>query len=791
MKKSCPECKGKGYIVAGQKTCPACDGLGFQDTLELKRHFKGVTSGAKAKFDLESDEDVPCEKCNGNGIIEISEKCELCDGAGEIDTCKGCGKLLNSENISKDSKYLDYCKECQEKLQEKAKREERERKKARIDQLSKKNTVYVLDSLCEMEDLEIGENYKGTISKVQKFGVFVSLSKNVWGLMRTEKKSNTTNSNNYNYQPKYNVGEEIIVKVSQIKKERNEVDMIPIPIIGNYEVKTLKKNIARTKIQELDSSMMKKVVSVIGEVIQIQQTAGPTIFTISDETAITWAAAFDEAGVRSYPEIESGDIIEVLGQVTQHSGKMQIESESITKVACEEEKEIRILIEKTLDKRADVEDVPFLLEKLLESQPIIKSEILNKLKPRMIEAARRIRRAILEGRSILVRHHADADGICAGIAMEKAVVPLLREISPEKDAEWYYFKRSPSKAPFYEMEDVVKDLSFALEDQVRHGQKLPLIVLMDNGSTEEDLLALIQAKIYDIEIIVIDHHFPCEVIDGKVEVDEFVDVHVNPYLVGGDSQITAGALGAEVANIINNDVGELISHLPGIAAVGDHANSKESDRYIEIAGEKNYTKEDLDKVAACIDFEAYYLRFMNGRGIMDTILNVDNQDKHKKLVKELHKAYQKKVDIQLKATLPNIKQSKLDNGILFNVLDIEKYAHRFTFPAPGKTCGFVHDEILKENIRDTGKSEDDIPILTLSYGPDFGVIRATSAVNKIFGFNLNEIIIKLQDAIKEAGIDGGGHECAGSIKFLEGLSDEVLSEFAQEIANMKKNSIKK
>ncbi|MGL4670008.1 MAG: DHH family phosphoesterase, partial [Methanobacteriaceae archaeon] len=771
-----------GYKVEGQKTCPACDGLGFQDTLELKGHFKGVTSGAKAKFDLESDEDVPCEKCNGKGIIEISEKCELCKGTGEIDGCKGCGKLLNSENTSQNSDYLDYCKECQENLQEKARKEKEE-------QLTKKETVYVLDPFCEMEDLEIGESYKGKISKVQKFGVFVSLSKKVWGLMRTENKSSSINSK---YQSSYNVGDEIIVKVSQIKKDRNEVDMNPSPIRANYNLKTLKKNISRTKIESLNSDMIKKVVSIIGEVIQIQQTAGPTIFTISDETAITWAAAFDEAGVRSYPEIESGDIIEVLGEVNQHSGKVQIESESITKLDSDEEKDIRELIEKALDEKADVEDVPFLLEQEQESKPKTKSEVLNKLKPKMMEASRRIRRAMLEGRSILVRHHADADGICAGIAMEKAVVPLLKEISPEKDAEWYYFKRSPSKAPFYEMEDVVKDLSFALEDQVRHGQKLPLIVLLDNGSTEEDLLALIKAKIYDIEIIVIDHHFPGEVIEGKVKVDEFVDVHVNPYLVGGDSQITAGALGAEVANIINNDVGELISHLPAIAAIGDHAKSKEADRYIEIAEEKGYTKEDLGKIAACVDFEAYYLRFMNGRGIMDTILNVDKHDKHKKLVNELFKAYNKKVDIQLKATLPNIKQSKLDNGILFNVLDIEKYAHRFTFPAPGKTCGFVHDTIVKESIK-TAKasgendiSESDIPVLTLAYGPDFGVIRATEAVNKIFGFNLNEIIIDLRDSIKEAGIDGGGHECAGSIKFLEGLLDEVLSEFTQEISSMKK-----
>ena len=69
-----------------------------------------------------------------------------------------------------------------------------------------------------------------------------------------------------------------------------------------------------------------------------------------------------------------------------------------------------------------------------------------------------IRRAILDGRSILVRHHADADGICAGVAIEKAVVPLLKEANNNSDAEWHYFKRAPSKAPFYEIEDVVKDL---------------------------------------------------------------------------------------------------------------------------------------------------------------------------------------------------------------------------------------------------------------------------------------------------------------------------------------------
>ena len=77
------------------------------------------------------------------------------------------------------------------------------------------------------------------------------------------------------------------------------------------------------------------------------------------------------------------------------------------------------------------------------------------------------------------------------------------------------------------------------------------------------------------------------------------------------------------------------------------------------------------------------------------------------------------------------------------------------------------------------------PILTLAYGPDFAVIRATDAVNEIFSFNLNNIISKLMIQIPEAGIDGGGHECAGSLKFVEGLSREVLSAFASEVAALK------
>ena len=752
MKTKCPKCKGIGSVVVDYKECDQCGGTGYEDDVfDIGNHFKGVNSKARDKFDLGGEEDIPCEACNGKGQVEVYEECPHCHGTGQINVCRDCGKLL-------DEKY-DICNECGEKRKaEKAKHDEYEAKRKQA------RDVYVLDALCNMKDIDRDKLYKGKITRIERYGAFVTLNNNVWGLMRGDVSE-------------YNVGEEVIVFVTSIKSREGKIDFSPA-YVETYNIKRLTKSIPRTLISQLEEKKG-KIVRIDGMVQQIQQTSGPTIFIISDESGTTEIAAFDKAGERAYPEVELEDAVQVIGEVNEHSGKTQIESSSMIKLDDESTRQLNKLIDDALNKKAQPQDVDFL----------VKSDVLNRLKPKMYEAAQRIRRAILDGRTILLRHHNDADGIVSGVAMEKAIVPLIQKENPSNDAEYYYFKRSPSKAPFYELEDVVKDLSFALEDQERHGQKLPLIVLLDNGSTEEDIVALMQAKIYDIEVVVIDHHSPGELLstieeDGEiygatVAVDEYVDCHVNPYLVGGDSQLTAGCLATEVAHIINPDVEDLIKHLPAIAALGDRAECGEVYQYLKLAAQKGFTQEHLSKVAECVDFEAYFLRFMNGRGIMDTILAVDNLDKHRIMIDALYKEYRKRIETQLRAALPNIKQTKLENGIYINLLDVEKFAHKFTFPAPGKTCGFVHDHVIHELGQDK-------PIVTLGHGPDFGVFRATDAVNEQYGFNVNEIVTKMIEKVPQAGVDGGGHECAGSIKYIEGLGEEVLFKVVEEIQSLSK-----
>ena len=171
---------------------------------------------------------------------------------------------------------------------------------------------------------------------------------------------------------------------------------------------------------------------------------------------------------------------------------------------------------------------------------------------------------------------------------------------------------------------------------------------------------------------------------------------------------------------------------------------------------------------------------MNGRGIVEDILGINKKEltRHEKLIDILYNRAMEMVDRQMKAVIPAIKTEKLDNGIILNTLDVEKYAHKFTFPAPGKTCGFAHDSIVQ-------KYGEDTPIITIAYGPDFGVVRATDAVSEKFSFNLNIIIEQLIKEIPEASLDGGGHECAGSLKFVEGLRDKVLNRFIEIIKEMK------
>lgn len=598
--------------------------------------------------------------------------------------------------------------------------------------------VYRLGSGCELSDIVVGNIYEAEVQGFAKFGTFVYLNSHIKGLVHIS-----------NVKTDHKEGEKIFVLVRNIRDNGN-IDLEEMTLRG-CEVRQVACKRSQTRLGDLRRKVGSKT-SLDVEIAQIKQTSGPTIFTMIDETGKENAAAFIEAGKRAYPEVELGDIVHVSGEVMMRNDQLQVEVSRMEVLSGDDKEEVVKRIEKALEDRAYPDEIPFMIE----------SEVLERLRPAMEEVAYRIRKAVFTNQPIILRHHADADGIVAAVSVEKAVTSLIREEGGDPDLESHLFKRAPSKAPFYEIEDVTRDLDFALKDNVKFGQKLPLILMMDNGSTEEDEPSYRMAKVYGLSILVVDHHHPDE------STDEFLSAHVNPYHAGGDFGVTAGMLGAELARMIHPPVEEHIRHFPAVAAVGDRSEAPERKKYLSLV-EDEYSEDECKDIALALDYMQFWLRFNDGREIVKDILNLNNDSlRHKRLVSLLVTEANAAIDEQIKTSMPHVERAVLKNSGLLFMIDVEIYAHRFTFPPPGKTSGEIHDILCREN---EGK-----PVVTLGIGPDFAVIRSRGVL-----MNIPRMVRELREEIDGGGVNGGGHLVVGSIKFVEGMRNTVIEKLLEKI----------
>ena len=599
--------------------------------------------------------------------------------------------------------------------------------------------VYRMGQGCDLGDVEVGKTYIGRVQGFANFGTFVQLNDRVKGLVH---KSNARTT--------HRERESILVKVLNIRNNGNiDLEEVTIPV---YTVEMVEKKSTAVRLSELGGKVG-RTVRIEGEIAQVKQTSGPTIFTIVDESSTENAAAFVEAGVRAYPEAELGDIVRIVGEVMMRQNQLQIEVENLILLAGEEAEAVRDRIDRALDQRAEPPEIPLLIE----------SEVLERLKPEMRKVAKIIRRAVFSSQPIILRHHADADGICSGVAIEQAVISLIRESGGDYDADYFLIKRAPSKAPFYEIEDIIRDLDYATKDHIRYGQKLPLVILTDNGSTEEDLPSMKIAKVYDLPIAVVDHHHPDAI------VDQYLVGHVNPYHVGGDYGITAGMLGTEVARLINPAVEQQIRHLPAVAGVGDRSEAPERARFLALVKD-TYSEQDCKDIALALDYLQFWLRFNDGREIVKDVLNLaGDPERHRKMVSYQVEGANLAIKDQMSACMPHVRHQTLSNGAELFLIDVEIHAHKFTFPPPGKTSGEVHDRLCQEH---SGS-----PVVTIGFGPDFAVLRSRGVM-----MNIPKMVRELRDEIPGGGISGGGHLVVGSIKFVEGMREEVLKGLIDKIS---------
>jgi len=620
--------------------------------------------------------------------------------------------------------------------------------------------VYRLSPSCTADDVAVGERYHATVNGVVDYGIFVDISDHASGLVHESSLPDDAD---------FGVGDSLVVELEE-KRENGDLSFTTVDL-EDFESVEREHEYERVTTDALRANLG-NTVNIEGEVVQVKQTGGPTIFRVRDEDGVVPCTAFEEAGVRAFAGVEVGDLVHIVGQSEEREGSIQVEVDELTALEGQAATDVAARLEQAVTEQAEPIDV----------EPLVDWPAFEKLLPELREVARTLRRTVLEGRPIRMRHHADGDGMCASVPVQYALTKFIEETHEGDDAARHLFRRLPSKAPYYEMEDATRDLNYSLEDRARHGQKLPLVLMLDNGSTEEDTPAYKTLSHYDIPIVVVDHHHP-----DHNAVEPFVDHHVNPYLHDEDYRITTGMMCVELARMIYPGLGDELDHVPAVAGLSDRSKADAMDQYLALARDAGYEASFLEQISEALDYAAFMLRYDPGTNLINDVLNVDvperssggkpdgstsgdgDEDRHRDLVPFLANQADEAVDRQLEDAMPHVEAEQLDSGANLYRIDVEDWAHRFTYPAPGKTTGEIHDRKVVE----TGE-----PVITVGYGPDFAVLRSDGV-----RLDIPEMVQQLNAEFPGGGVSGGGHLVVGSIRFVKGMREEVLDALVEKMAD--------
>jgi len=508
------------------------------------------------------------------------------------------------------------------------------------------------------------------------------------------------------------------------------------------------KTSKKVNLEEINSEYIGKTIDIEGVIENIVQTAGPTLFSVNDGTGTLMLKGFLAPGERAFPGIKLKDYISAKLKLKEYNDAFEGEIIEIEELSGDQKKELLEKINNLMRERSKARDVDFM----------IKSEILDKLKDRFVKVATEIKLAIMQNRPIIIRHHNDADGYAAGYSLERAIVPLIERQHGGGKSAWEFYTRAPCSAPFYEIDDSIRDTANSLRNVAKFSNKMPLVVIADNGSSQEDLFAIKQGKIHGMDFIVIDHHF----FEEDVISDEVL-VHINPFLVGEDGQkFSAGMLCSELSRFIDDvDNVEQIAAMAGLADRIDLSNPDAVMQYVELAEKKGYSKQLLRDISTVIDFVSAKLKFMEAREYIEVIFG-EPREQQKKLV-ELMAPYIRNLESRgLEMAKKGAKIEKIGN-VNLQLLDIEGNFPGFGFyPKPGKVVGLLHDYIQRDEKIDA--------LVTIGVLGSAITIRATDKAN----FSVHNLLKELNEKIPEAFAVGGGHKNAGSINFLPSKQEEVL-----------------
>ena len=492
-----------------------------------------------------------------------------------------------------------------------------------------------------------------------------------------------------------------------------------------------------SKIESLTDQVDERV-RLEGEIVSIRQTGGPTVFELRDETGVVDCAAFVEAGVRAYPEIELGDMVRLDGEVERRRGELQVETDELLALEGDEHDAVKGRLADALTDRARPDSL----------DPIGDHDAVAALEEPLLDVAEAIRRAVLESRPVVIRHPATADGYVAGAAIERAVLPLVREEHARSDAEYHYIVRRPLENAVYGMDAATKDATRMLQDRDRHDEKLPLFCFVGAASTADSADGLGLLGVYGAERIVLDS------IAADTDVDDVAEQVVTAQKDATD--LSVGALTATLAAALNTEVSEDMQHLPAVSYWEDIPAA-----YTDAAETAGYDAEQVTNIREAVALEAYYQSYQDKRELITDLLFDDAGE----LAAHIAEQFREKLQTELSTAQANLEADERD-GVSMAVLDTDQFSHRFDFPST---------ELLVDELHRAERDGD--RFVTVGIGMDELYLRTTQPVD------IRAVAEAAAEAAPEAAVTARGVR-EGRIEFLAGkreaAKDAVLDAVADQ-----------
>jgi RecJ-like exonuclease len=463
-----------------------------------------------------------------------------------------------------------------------------------------------------------------------------------------------------------------------------------------------------------------------GTVSGVRQTGGPTVFEVGDETGTVECAAFVGAGERAYPEIEAEEVVALIGEVERHRGELQVETESLVVL----EGAAREAVEERLESARESAAAP------PDADPLAEDAAVEAVAEDVTAVATLVREAVTESRPVIVRHTATVDGYVAGAAVERAILPLVRENHEAADAEYHKVDRRPLRDSFYDVDAATDDVATMLEDEARHGEKHPLFVLVDVGSTRESIHGLGFLDTYDA---------PSAVVDAGPGDEEALET-AGATLVSDAEGLTTATLAAHAAVAINPDVRGDVEPLPAFSYWGEVPET-----YTRLASEHGYDAEGAATVREAIALEAYYQSYQGKRELVQDIFWGEGNGA---LAGHVADQFESKVGTAVETARPHL-ETRTAAGQTVTVFDAEAFTHRKEFPPLGLLLDALRREGATEGIL-LGVAEDELHV-------------------RGDGVDLRSFGDAVADRVEDAGVRARGAAAdAGHVEFLVGAREAVI-----------------